>query len=271
LCHLNIAVIYQSLIFYSSLDLISFAEADLYAMYSGGAATVATYGQVEGNLLSAGALATAAHSKVYGKVSSVGVLSKGAFNAGASSKIFGDIDSEGAVTIYGLTSLSGVIINSMATTIAPNADMFPVPKNPEKGITYPEPPRLPSLQLPLIYDTLSSRYINLLALDHVILPVTEIAASTSAAPFTLAPGVYRHPAAFSFGTGLSLIFDNYAADRTSNGKADDTWIIQVIGAGAFAGKMTLGTNIVASNIIWYIFIVFKFHITAYFILTFLIL
>jgi hypothetical protein len=253
--------------------LISFAEGDSYVMYSGGAATVSTFSKVEGNLLSAGALSTAADSKVYGNVSSVGALSigadaechgnirsEGAFNAGASSKIVGDIDSDGAVTIYGLASVSGVIINSSATTIDPLAVLFPV-----RNDNYPVLPKLPALQVPLIYDTLSSRYVDLLALDHVILPMTEISASTSAVPFTLVPGVYRHPAAFSFGTGLSLIFDDYVvADddnkiRTSVGKVDDTWIIQIIGAGSFAGEMSLGPNTETSNIIWYVFMVLQFQ------------
>jgi hypothetical protein len=80
--------------------------------------------------------------------------------------------------------------------------------------------------------------------------ISSILPSTSTTPYALPPGVYRHPAAWSFGVGDKIHFQD--------GSAKDTWIIQIIGAASFAGEMTLGTNIDASNIVWYVFIFLKF-------------
>jgi cytoskeletal protein CcmA (bactofilin family) len=249
-CRLNNAIIYQSFIFYLSLDLISFADSDLYAMIAGGAASVAAKGEVAGDVLTIGAFAAAANSKVYGNVDAIGavslganamchgnILAKGAFTAGANSEIVGDIDSDAAVTISAHASVTGVIISSSATTIAPSAVMEPPLPYSSTHM------RLPSLQGPLIFDTLQSRYISLMDLPYSDL-ISSISLSTSTTPYTLLPGVYRHPAAWSFGAGEKLYFPD--------GSASDTWIIQIIGAASFVGEMTLGTNIDASNIVWYV-------------------
>jgi hypothetical protein len=239
-----------------SLDLISFAESDLYAMIAGGAASVAVKGEVAGNVLTAGAFAAAAYSKVYGNIDGIGAVSlganamcngnivaKGAFNAAANSVIVGDIDSDGLVSIAALASVKGVIVASSATLIAPSAVMDPPLPYSSTHM------RLPSLQGPLIFDTLHSRYVSLMDLPYLDLPAAEIAAS-AVTPYALPPNVYRHPAAWSFGVEDKLVFQD--------GSADDTWIIQIIGATTIAGEMTLGTNIDASNIVWYVFIFLKF-------------
>lgn len=147
-----------------------------------------------------------------------------------------NITATGAVTLGAAIYMKGNILAASAIVLGAAAEVSGVTNAIISLVIIP-----PSKDVGVL-QSLRSKYFELMALPFYLDLEPAIFAGTPAGtPDVLLPGVYRQTGAWAFGAGRSLTF---------KGTSSDIWIIQIIGAASLAGTMILGSDVVASNIVW---------------------
>jgi cytoskeletal protein CcmA (bactofilin family) len=259
---------------------------DDYLMASGGAIALATGAKLYGGALTTGAFSAATLSQVDGDVDCVGaaaigasailngnVRSQAAFAVGALATVTGDITTVGAisfgpgvvytgdmktqaavsigangienrhVTITGNIKAMGAV--SLGANLQIEGDVFAtaISKGALATIlgqqavgSYPvDVPPSQNVGVLQMIDTRYKRLMNLPPSGNLELSINP--------DNKLSPGVYSFSGAWYFAAGRTIEFVGRAPT--------DTWVIQIDGAAALAGKMKLGPHALASNIYWY--------------------